>query len=71
MVGHCDDTHIVLCRDDSITCLDECLQRRDQTIRVGAVKVRRRLVHNVQRVPTLQLGSQFNALPPPDSSVAG
>lgn len=38
---------------------------RDQTIRAGAVKTRRRLVHNVQRVPTLQLGSQFNALPPP------
>ncbi|GAA4800066.1 hypothetical protein GCM10023352_20060 [Rothia endophytica] len=71
MVGHCDDTHILLCRDDSITCLDERLQRRDQMIRVCAVKTRRRLVYNVQRVPTLQLGSQFNALRSPESSVAG
>ncbi len=66
MVGHCNDMHIELCRDDaSITRLDERLQMRDQTIPVGAVEPGGRLVQDVQRVSalrTLQLGRELDTL---------
>lgn len=38
VVGYCDNAHVQLGGDDRVARIDERLQMRDQTIRVGAVE---------------------------------
>ena len=65
VIGHRDNAHVQLRGDDRVARIDQRLQMRDQTIRVGAVEPGRRLVQYVQRVSTLrtlQLGRELDTL---------
>ena len=65
VIGHRDNAHVQLRRDDRVARIDQRLQVRDETIRVGAVEPGRRLVQDVQRVSALralQLGCELDTL---------
>ena len=53
VVGDGDNPHIQLDHDDGVAGIDEALQVSDETVGIGAVQPRRRLVEHVERVSAL------------------
>ena len=65
MVGHGDDAHVELDRDDGVACVHEGLEMRHESVGVGAVQPGGRLVQDVEGVPalgSLELGGELHPL---------